>query len=546
MSKVSKLKQEAYDAGKKRDWGKVIVLYERILELDSKNPALINELGDAYLKRGNVARAIEHFLDAAEKYQATGLVNNAVAIYKKILRFDGGNMNAHWFLAESRVQQGLVGEGVAHALQFLSPCEKLGSEYRSAFLKRCVKMLSLFPDQSQVLARLTTVFRFWAMPLETARVAVLQACLARDAGRGERATKDVTALLEEFPELGETPEHERWQGRPGAGAEEPPPAWADHNAISLGSAAAGQAGESSPASDGGSDGPADEGAVRAPGPDVPEADGPVADRPDSLAQSLGLVDLAGSSPDGGFPLAGLDPERADPGPTSPTADAGTQPAAASAAAGPRDTPDDEIGASEAEREDDRLEIEMDEPPDLGELIRDMERPAQPPEPPPAEPKVDLLAEILSEESTPAADGEAQQLDTIVNEIGQQVGGGPHADPTSQYDMGLVYLEMGLFDQAEECFEVASRSPEHALRSYEMWGVALIRKSRFEEAIDIMGRGLRIPGATAHDLLGLLYHTGQAYELAGRTGAAREYYERVHHAAPDFLDTEKRLEALESV
>ena len=145
----------------------------------------------------------------------------------------------------------------------------------------------------------------------------------------------------------------------------------------------------------------------------------------------------------------------------------------------------------------------------------------------------------------AGQDETAQVSTIVDEIGAQVGGDQAKDPESQYNLGLVYLEMELIDQAADCFASAAMSPEHALRSYEMWGIALVRQERFEEAIDVLGRGLRTTGAQPEDLLGLLYHTGDAYERAGRLGAAREYYERVYQISPQFLDTERRLETLEA-
>ncbi len=88
LSKLSQLKQDAYQAGKKKDWDQAVSIYEKILELEKTNPTTINEMGDLCLKAGEPGRAISHFLKAASKYRTTGLLNNAVAIYKKILRHD--------------------------------------------------------------------------------------------------------------------------------------------------------------------------------------------------------------------------------------------------------------------------------------------------------------------------------------------------------------------------------------------------------------------------------------------------------------------------
>ncbi len=537
MSKVSKLKQEAYQAGKKRDWDKVIVLYERILEFEKNNPSLINELGDACLKRGDTPRALEHFLSAADKYRLTGLLNNAVAIYKKILRFDAGNMNAHWYLAESRASQGMVGEGLVHALQFLAPAERLGTEFRAPYVKRCVRLLALFATQPEVLARLAELFRHWALPLEAGRVALLQACLTHAAGKVDAAQRATAALLAEHPDLANYPEHLAWRRQLGevpAEAAAPAPNQADHNAIELGAPPAGRAGA---------------GPAGAPPPDAPDdrAPGAAAAGDQSLAQSLGLVDLCGPEGPGGesagFPLGELG------GASGGRGEGGLQRTARSRLFGEDESlgggaraeePAEEPGAAD----DARFEIAVEDVPSFADLARELEGERAAASPP--EPTVDLLAEILAEAAGDDDAGEGRQVETIAGEIGRCVGGDQAEDPEAQYNMGLVYLEMELYGQAEECFEAASRAPELALRCHEMWGIVLIRQARYEEAVDVLGRGLRVAGSAAGDLLGLLYHTGQAYELAGRTGAAREYYERVYHAAPDFLDIEKRLEALEAV
>ena len=88
MSKLSQLKQKAYQAGKSRNWELAISIYEQILEVEKSNPTVINELGDLCLKSGDTRSAIKHFLSSATKYRKTGLLNNSVAICKKILRHD--------------------------------------------------------------------------------------------------------------------------------------------------------------------------------------------------------------------------------------------------------------------------------------------------------------------------------------------------------------------------------------------------------------------------------------------------------------------------
>ena len=115
-------------------------LYEEILDKDKNNPTVINELGDLCLKAGDTAQAVRHFLNAAAKYRQTGLLNNAVAIYKKILRYEAENQNAHWYLAETRAGQGLAAEGEDHALHFLQHSGKVAGDIKEIFLKRCLQL----------------------------------------------------------------------------------------------------------------------------------------------------------------------------------------------------------------------------------------------------------------------------------------------------------------------------------------------------------------------------------------------------------------------
>jgi tetratricopeptide (TPR) repeat protein len=136
------------------------------------------------------------------------------------------------------------------------------------------------------------------------------------------------------------------------------------------------------------------------------------------------------------------------------------------------------------------------------------------------------------------------MNTIASEISQQVGGGgADEDAERQYEMGMVYLEMGMFDQAVDCFASASQEPDHALRSFEMWGISLLRLSDADKAVAIFGRGLEVSVADEKEKLGLIYHLGRAHEQAGRLQEARQCYEQAQALAPTFLDVEDRLAKL---
>jgi tetratricopeptide (TPR) repeat protein len=162
---------------------------------------------------------------------------------------------------------------------------------------------------------------------------------------------------------------------------------------------------------------------------------------------------------------------------------------------------------------------------------------------PAE-SVDLLAQILSEDSSSVLGTDSDQLDTIAAEIGSVVGGdSAGADADRLYEMGMVYLEMGLFDKACESFETAAADDDFTIRAHEMWGITLQRAGRPDEAITVLTSGLQFAEADSRENLGLRYHIGRAHELADRPDPASEIYEGILGVAPNFLDVTTRLSQL---
>ncbi|MBM4130482.1 tetratricopeptide repeat protein [bacterium] len=171
--------------------------------------------------------------------------------------------------------------------------------------------------------------------------------------------------------------------------------------------------------------------------------------------------------------------------------------------------------------------------------------------PPAEPAAtgrdrgnDRLSRLLNEAPTGHAGDRSAQLETITAEIGAVVGGsGQAADAERMYEMGLVYLEMGLYDQACGSFQTAAADDAFAARAHEMWGITLQRAGRLPEAISALRAGLARAAEGSRELHGLRYHLGRALEQAGRADEAAECYREIRAADPAFLDVGQRLKRL---
>lgn len=503
LSKLSQLKQKAYQAGKNRNWDEAIDCYEQILELEKNNPTVVNELGDLCLKAGQTSRAVKHFLTAASRYRKTGLLNNSVAIYKKILRHDDANLNAHWYLADIRSGQGLLVEGQDHASRFLTGSSNMPGEHTEIFQKRFVKLFELYPESPVILDKLAGLLRTRDMGLEAARAQILLACCVWRDGKEDEAKATVAEVLEKNPEVRNYAEFARWSQclDPNAGQANQQ---ADFNTVSF------DDGEPTAES---ADGAGSTPTVEIPAPD----ETPVVEIP-----SVGDVPVVEIPVD-------VDPE---------------------VVAAPEDAPaDDGCISIDVEGDTDFSELiaaatadgvpqgegEAEEVFDENPVAPEVEVPA------PAEEKVDLLAQILSEEGGGLGD-ESQQLDTISAQIGSVVGGDSDVDDAGRlYEMGMVYLEMGMFDQACESFSVAACDEEFALRAHEMWGMTLQKAGNHDECVRVLTEGLTFAADGSREHLTLRYHIAQAHEMAGRSEAAQEIYQDIQDASPDFLDVSRRLQ-----
>lgn len=524
MSKLSQLKQDAFQAGKKRNWAQAIALYEELLDKDKNNPTIINELGDLCLKAGDTPQAIRHFLSAAAKYRQTGLLNNAVAIYKKILRYEAENQNAHWYLAETRAGQGLAMEGEDHALHFLQHSGRVAGDIKEIFLKRCVQLLELLPESIAVQAALVQIFNMWQMPLESARSLCLLGAIAHGEGKADDGRARIDEALARSPDVVNYPEYARWDLKVNPGKARP-----DDHFAGFGDLALEQ-------------------------PPVPMAALPPVAPPTS-GVGFGNIDLSA-------PVVPATVPPAVPIEDLP-ADTGGADLDIFAAPGVR-TVADILAQSDPTRDekDDDGCFEIDSGEDLEALVSEAlaksklhraaaARPAEPAEAPAAPARRDAaddpLSRILNAETVSGPGDASSQLETITSEIGAVVGGaGQGADAERLYEMGMVYLEMGLYDQACESFETAACDDAFAVRAHEMWGITLQRAGRLPEAITALRAGLAHAAEGSREQHGLRYHLGRALEQAGRTEEAAACYREIRAADPTFLDVGHRLKRLVEV
>ena len=125
--------------------------YGKILQVEPRDLAILNTVGDIYSRLGQNKEAIERFRVIAEAYAADGTLLKSIAMYKKIVKLDTNDLAAMEKLAELYRKQGLVSDARSALLQAAEVYTRKGQSKETL---RLLKQLVLFdPENVQVITR---------------------------------------------------------------------------------------------------------------------------------------------------------------------------------------------------------------------------------------------------------------------------------------------------------------------------------------------------------------------------------------------------------
>jgi len=141
------------------------------------------------------------------------------------------------------------------------------------------------------------------------------------------------------------------------------------------------------------------------------------------------------------------------------------------------------------------------------------------------------------------DAVAPDLSALLSEFQRGVEALISDDAQSNYDLGMAYREMGLLDQALDCFRVAARSPAFAQRCAEMAGRSMLDQGLFDDAVEEFSNALSLPGLDAGLESNLRFQLGLAHEAAGRPQQALGEFERVYAQQANYPDVAQKIRAL---
>ena len=150
-----------------------------------------NALGDLYVKAGDMDRAVELFIRAADHLYKEGFYPRASAVFKKVLKIKDGNDHAIWHLADIAERHGLLLDARSYYARLIRDRRSRNDE-RGAV--GCLVRLALFEDADA--EAMTTAARALIPLGESKKAARLMLSAADDLTKHGRSSEALAILTE--------------------------------------------------------------------------------------------------------------------------------------------------------------------------------------------------------------------------------------------------------------------------------------------------------------------------------------------------------------
>ncbi len=154
------------------------------------------------------------------------------------------------------------------------------------------------------------------------------------------------------------------------------------------------------------------------------------------------------------------------------------------------------------------------------------------------------ASIRVRDETPSNLDSLVDLEEIIDEFKQGIQNSISGeDHESHYDLGMAYMEMGLYDEAIDEFQIAQKGAPMELKSLEMVALCCLEKNEPGQAIQELTRALELPGHGPDETISIRYNLGMAHERLGNLDRALQHFEEVHVLNVDFLRVTTKVREL---
>jgi tetratricopeptide (TPR) repeat protein len=562
------IKKKAQQLVQKGDVNGAIAEYEKLFEGGDKDPYDYIVVADMLAKRGSMQEAVRRYRQAIDEYAKTELYKNAIAVCKKILRISKEDLAIHKTLGELYAKEGLYGDAQIHYLEFAEG--SIRRQDHDAALDVLDEVLKLSADNFDLSEKYVEIALRADQPERGGRELLRRAERAKLLGRMDEAESIRERVSTLAPSLLTS-----FHAAP-AGPDAPagPVAAADHAARAGAAPDAGPAFSFEPSSRAIEEAapPAEPQKTAEPASPEPLPASSREPEHEDLARTYlqsGNKDLAAEEYWKASELAFFrgDPVRArellsallgvDPTHEAAlrrlvdlTEQAGDRPAEARARFDLA-----EVYLAHEEWDLSRAEyvrcIELDPGNDrargrvkrLDAVLNGAQAGGKP---------VDLdalpderpSASVRVREEAPAPGDALIDLEEIIDEfkagVSERISGEDHE---SHYDLGMAYMEMGLYDEAIGEFQVASKGSPMEVKCLEMIALCFLEKNEPASAARELSRALELPGYGPEETISIRYNLAVANERLGNLDRALQHFEEVYLLNVDFLKVASKVKEL---
>jgi len=581
------VKRKAQQLLQKGDVAGAITEYEKLFEGGDKDPYDFIVVADLLAKRGSMQEAVRRYRQAIEEYAKTELYKNAIAVCKKILRISKEDLAIHRSLGELYAKEGLYGDAQIHYLEFAEG--SIRRQDHDAALDVLDEVIKLSADNFDLSEKYVEIAMRADQPERGGKELLRRAERARQLGRTEEADQIRERVSTLAPSLLTS-----YHAAPSTEASATNPVAAADQAAAADAAAARGAEPAFETSRPFTPAPAapapthsgfevsgraiaremakpEEPAEAEPAEASAETVAPIEPEHEELARSYlkaGQKDLAAEEFWKASELAFFrgDAARAQALLSSLLAADPTHEAALRRLVDLTEQAGDR--KAEAKARFDLAEVYLaHEEWDLSraeymrclELEPSHERAVQRIKrldalngTVPVAGPVDLdslpderpASSVRVREDAPNPSDALIDLEEIIDEfkagVSERISGEDHE---SHYDLGMAYMEMGLYDEAIGEFQVASKGSPMEVKCLEMIALCFLEKNEPASAARELSRALELPGYGPEETISIRYNLAVAHERLGNLDRALQHFEEVYLLNVDFLKVATKVKEL---
>ncbi|HIE05307.1 MAG TPA: hypothetical protein EYP58_00755, partial [bacterium (Candidatus Stahlbacteria)] len=154
---LTKLKRQIVELESKGSVDKVIELLEKAIGEYPNEGTLFNKLGDLYVKKNKTKDAVDVYIKGVEAFKNETYFSNAIALCKKILRYEKDRIEVYRYLGELHGELGQKGEAANYYLQYAD--REFSNENVEPALDAYLHIKELLPNNPKVVERIGDIYQ---------------------------------------------------------------------------------------------------------------------------------------------------------------------------------------------------------------------------------------------------------------------------------------------------------------------------------------------------------------------------------------------------